>query len=156
MFYSWYQGYSHSRAIIFLCKPPVQVWLGLDNRKSAWRGDTTPQDVIEAIIMLSRRDVQELRLWRCSRNTSPPGARRNVSVVMPQLQNWKARFWSVWVKACFCLCICAEMHGSKVCCLEKFLTASSSHHTVQCEARNHFIMINHWISLVFHFVIIFS
>lgn len=80
MFYSCYQGYIHSWAIIFLCKPPVQVWLGLDNRKSAWRGDTTPQDVIKAIIALSRRDVQELRLWRRSRNTSLLGGRRNVCV----------------------------------------------------------------------------
>lgn len=118
LFYSWYRGYSHSQAIIFLCKPPVQVWLGLDNRKSAWRGDTTPQDVIEAIIMLSRRDVQELRLWRCSRNTSPLGACRNVAVVTPQLQNWKAEFWSVWIKACFCL-HSAEVHWSKVCRLEQ-------------------------------------
>lgn len=69
MFYS-----SHQAVYPFMSYriPPVQVWLGLDNRKSAWRGDTTPQDVIEAIIMLSRRDVQELPLkqwWR--RNTSP-------------------------------------------------------------------------------------
>lgn len=69
MFYSWHQAVYPFMSYRI---PPVQVWLGLDNRKSAWRGDTTPQDVIEAIIMLSRRDVQELPLkqwWR--RNTSP-------------------------------------------------------------------------------------
>lgn len=55
---------------IFFCKSPVQVWLGLDNGKRARRGDITPQDVIEAIIMLSRRDVQELMLWRRGRHTS--------------------------------------------------------------------------------------
>lgn len=59
MFYSWHQAVY---PFMSYRVPPVQVWLGLDNRKSAWRGDTTPQDVIEAIIMLSGRDVQELRL----------------------------------------------------------------------------------------------
>lgn len=59
MFYSWHQAVYPFMSYRI---PPVQVWLGLDNTKSACRGDTTPQDVIEAIIMLSGRDVQELRL----------------------------------------------------------------------------------------------
>ena len=81
MFYSWHRRYIHSWAIIFLCESPVQVWLGLDNRKPAWRGDTTPQDVAEAIIMLSGRDVQELVLWwRGRKHLSNGGASRHVHV----------------------------------------------------------------------------
>lgn len=60
---------------------------GLDNRKPAWRGDTTPQDVIEAIIMLSRRDVQELFRWQ--KHLLTTGVKQCRRVVM---QVWKARF----------------------------------------------------------------
>lgn len=89
MFYSWYRRCIHSCAIIFLCESPVQVWLGLDNRKPAWRGDTTPQDVVEAIIMLSGRDVQELVLWRRGRkHLSNGGASRHVHMS----RHWDLRY----------------------------------------------------------------
>lgn len=141
MFYSWYQGYSHSRAIIFLCKPPVQVWLGLDNRKSAWRGDTTPQDVIEAIIMLSRRDVQELRLWRCSRNTSPLGACRNVCVVMPQLQNWKAEILKCLNQGMFLSPFCRDALEQSVSPWRSFW--QRHHHITWCSVRPEIVHVLH-------------
>lgn len=94
MFYSCYQGYTHSWAIVFLCKPPVQVWLGLDNRKYAWRGDTTLQDVIEAIIMLSRRDVQELVTRRLGGNTPRFWAWRDSNV------SWCCEFWKARSAMC--------------------------------------------------------
>ena len=82
MFYSFQQRYRRTRAITPLCKSPVQFWLGPDNGKPAWRGDTTPQDVMEAIIILCRRDVWELVPWWRGRNTSRPGAAwRHVDVL---------------------------------------------------------------------------
>lgn len=53
-------------------------------------GETTPQDAMEAIIMLSRRDVQELEPWRRGRYASQSGANKHAATSGLQSRQWTA------------------------------------------------------------------
>lgn len=60
MFYSWEWRWcmathelSHFSVLIY--SSPVWAWLGPDNSETAWRADTTPQRVIQAVITPSKK-----------------------------------------------------------------------------------------------------
>lgn len=62
--------------------------MGPDNRNPAWREDTTPRDVMDAIVMREK-------------HLSTGGAKRRPCVAMQQLGLWKATrelFESITVK----------------------------------------------------------
>ncbi|CAG05487.1 unnamed protein product [Tetraodon nigroviridis] len=44
-------------ALLIYC-PPVRVWLGSDNSETAWRADTTPQRVIQAVKTPSQKHTR--------------------------------------------------------------------------------------------------
>lgn len=47
-----------SGSALLIYSPPVRVWLGSDNSGTAWRADTAPQRLIQAIITPSEKHAR--------------------------------------------------------------------------------------------------